>query len=85
MGTPSDTAMFGLWHVPCRLGRAPAGRPTLLRFASTLQQNIAAWEAKASKELKGKDANEALAFTTPDVRERPLIRQCAELDVRLFA
>jgi hypothetical protein len=60
-----------MWQLPTRLrGRWAAQLGFHVRYASTLQQNLAAWEAKATKELKGKDPNEALAWTTPDVGAR---------------
>jgi hypothetical protein len=38
------------------------------RLSSSLSGNLAQWQAKASKELKGKDPAEALAHHTQDVR-----------------
>lgn len=42
------------------------------RLSSSLASNVAQWQAKASKELKGKDPFETLAHHTQDVSQLTL-------------
>lgn len=50
------------------LYQALQGSVGFKRLSSSISGNLAQWQAKATKELKGKDPAEALAHHTQDVR-----------------
>jgi hypothetical protein len=59
LSSSSSTCLQLARVLPCAL--------QLLRHSSTVAENVKQWQAKATKELKGKDPLQTLAFETADV------------------
>lgn len=62
LSSSSSTCLQLARVLPCAL--------QLLRHSSTVAENVKQWQAKATKELKGKDPLQTLAYETADVSSR---------------